>query len=160
MISNRWLPTVLLTLTFALGLSLGYIIRSEFVPRDVEISRQDVEISRRMGPGGGGMGPGRSGFIPPFLFNEVVEELQIAPEKRAKLEGILDEHRNRLESLRQEVIQPKQQAIMDSTRAQLQTILTPDQIRRFMEIRQRMGREGFRRRGPGPPGEPPNQPGF
>ena len=153
MISNRWLPTVLLTLTFALGLSLGYIIRSEFVPNDVEILRRDVEISRRMGPGGGGMGPGRTEFIPPFLFDEMVRELQIAPEQRTKLERILDAHRSQVETLRQEVIHPKQQAIMDSTRAQLQTILTPDQIRRFMEMRQRMGREGFRRRGPGPPGD-------
>lgn len=153
MISNRWLPTVLLTLTFALGLCLGYIIRSEFVPRE-------VEISRRMGPGGFGMGPGRNDFMPPFAFEEMVQELQIKPEERTKLERILDSHRSRIETLRQEVIQPKQQAIMDSTRAQLQTILTPDQIRHFMEIRQRMGREGFPRRGPGPPGGPSNQPGF
>jgi hypothetical protein len=138
---------LLLVLTFALGLSLGYILHSELFPSPFR------DRPFRGGPPGPDMG--RGDLVPPPLYDRLVEELNLTPAQKEEFNRILETHRTSLMALRRDIVQPRQRAIMDSTRSRIETLLTPDQLQRFQAFRQKYRREGFREPPPDRPGPPP-----
>jgi hypothetical protein len=131
--SSRWTATLLLMLTFALGLSLGFIIHSQFFEPSFR------EGPPRMGPAGPGFGGDEP--IPPPLFDRMVDVLELSPEQQDALTRALDENRERLMAFRRDVVAPRQRAMADSVRIRIEEILTPEQMRKFRELRQTMRRE-------------------
>jgi|GEM_PF-6943146 len=159
MLPSRWVPAILLALTFALGLSLGYILRSELFQEPF----REARLMR--GPGRGGPGD----MPPPFVLERLGNELRLSPEQRMVVDKMLETHRMRMNELRDNVIRPRQQAIMDSTRIVLIRTLTPEQMDRFRVLRRNFRPENFRGPGgppfwreeldgpPGPQGPPPEE---
>ena len=136
MISGRWTPALLLTLTFLLGLSLGFIIHSFTMAPSWE-----PPLMGGSGPGGVG------GEIPPPLFDRMVEELGLTQAQQDELDRILEENRVKLQDLRRDVIQVRTRAISDSTRAAIEALMTPEQMRKYRDFRRQMRRNMMR---PGP----------
>lgn len=135
--SNRMTAALLLFLTFALGLSLGFIIHSQLF----------AEGDRRPLRGPGGPNIGREGLLPPQIRERVAEELGLTPDQSEEFDRILENHRQKTLALRQDVIQPRQRAISDSTRLYFERLLTPEQMQRFRRFRQSFRPGQFR----GPP---------
>ena len=141
MISGRWTPALLLTLTFMLGLSLGFIVRGFTMTPSWEPPQMG-------GPGPGGPGPGGPGEeMPPPLFDRMTEELGLTEAQQDELDRILEENRVKLQDLRRDVIQVRTRAISDSTRAAIEALMTPEQMRKYRNFRRQMRRNMMR---PGP----------
>ena len=140
--TGRWTPALLLSLTFLLGLSLGYIIRDT-------VRYDDPRLGPRpeFGPGMGGE-PGAGGPIPLQLIERMASSLELTDDQRTELDRILEDNRQKMISLRQDV-QPRQRAIADSTRMAIEALFTPEQMRRYREFRRnlRLRRPGQGQRG-------------
>ena len=144
--SSRWTAALLLILTFALGLSLGFIIHNQLFS----------EGSRRPPGGPGRPDFGGEGMMPPALRDRVSEELGLTSEQREAFDQILEDHRSQSMALQRDIIRPQMRAISDSTRARVERLLSPDQMRQFDGFRRSYPRDQFR----GPPrGRPEGPPG-
>ena len=141
MISGRWTPVLLLTSTFLLGLSLGFIIRGFAMAPSWEL--QQMGGPGLGGPGGPGPG-GPGGEIPPPLFDRMTEELGLTQTQQDELDRILEENRMKLQNLRRDVIQTRMRAISDSTRAAIEALMTPEQMREYRNFRREMRRNMMR----------------
>jgi hypothetical protein len=93
--------------------------------------------------------------------NRFAREVGLSPEQQIRIDSIMDREAHELRMLRGK-IQPQLDSIIGRTRHQLDSILTPEQRKRAVEIRRRHPRPpgppgAF---GPmeGPPGEPPPGP--
>lgn len=128
MLNGKWTPALLLTLTFLLGLCLGFIIRDPL-----------MGPFRGFQPRGG-----PDGMLPPPLFDQMADELALTSEQQDELDRILEENRLKLQALRRDVLQPQTRAVSDSTRAAVEALLTPEQMQKYREFRRRMrpGRPG------------------
>ena len=154
--SSRWTAGLLLILTFALGLSLGFIVHSQLFTGGGP--RGPGGLGGPGGPRGpGGPSFGDGGLIPPALRDRVTEELGLTQEQSEVFEQILENHRTQVIALRRDIMQPQQRAISDSTRARFERLLTPDQMRRFGAFRQSFRRGQFRGPPRGRPGGPPGR---
>ena len=146
--SERWTAGLLLIVTFALGLSLGFIVHSQlFTSGD----------GRRPPGGPGGPNIGSDGLIPPPLREFINEELDLTPEEREEFDRIFEDHRRQTMVLRRDIIQPQQQTITDSLRARIDRLLSPDQMRRFRAFRQSYRQDQYRGPPRGRPGGPPGR---
>ena len=67
------------------------------------------------------------------MVERVSHNLGLSAEQRTKLAAILDRTHQRFTALRGEV-DPKFEAIRGQTRAEIETILTPEQVTRFREL--------------------------
>ncbi len=145
--SSRWTAGLLLIVTFALGLSIGFIVHSQlFTSGD----------GRRPQGGPGGPNIGREGLIPPPLRERINEELDLTSEQREEFDRIFENHRRQTMVLRRDIILPQQQTLTDSLRARTERLLSPEQMRRFRAFRQSYRQDQFR----GPPrGRPGGRPG-
>lgn len=135
----RWLALLVLALTFVAGGAVGWAV-----------GHRAAGAGWSGGPGGhrGGGGPSRGrGMMPPA----VMERLGLAPAQQHAIDSILDAHRGQVEAFWQG---PGRQlrVILDSTRADVRTVLTPAQ-RALLDSaeqaerarRERMSRERFGR---------------
>ena len=105
--SSRWTAGLLLIVTFALGLSIGFIVHSQlFTSGD----------GRRPQGGPGRPNIGREGLVPPPLRERINEELDLTPEQREEFDRIFEDHRRQTMVLRRDIIQPQQQTLTDSLR--------------------------------------------
>ena len=97
-------------------------------------------------------GPGmfRPGELPPWY-----EELDLTPEQREKITEIFEQGRPLTDSIMREML-PRIRAVTGSIRAEIRSLLTPEQREKLddLEERFRRRRRGFRRGGR-PPIEPP-----
>ena len=104
----------------------------------------------RFGPGGpGGPGGPRRGMLPPPYG-----ALDLSAEQRERIAGILEKSRPRSDSILRESL-PKLEAVMESVRAEIRTVLTAEQQARLDSMphgdrRGRGGRGGFPMGGGGP----------
>lgn len=146
--SSRWTAGLLLIVTFALGLSLGFIVHSQLFTSD---------DGRRPPDGPGGPNIGRDGLIPPPLRERINEDLDLTPEQREEFDRIFEDHRRQTMVLRRDIIQPQQQTLTDSLRARIDRLLSPEQIRRFRAFRQDYRQGQFRGPPRGRPGGPPGR---
>jgi Spy/CpxP family protein refolding chaperone len=91
-----------------------------------------------------------SGAMTPRIVDRLGRKLDLTPDQRVKLTGILTRTHERLEALRAEA-RMKSDAAFDASAAEIEKILTPEQVVKFKAIRARM--EARRRmHGPPPPG--------
>jgi Spy/CpxP family protein refolding chaperone len=63
---------------------------------------------------------------PPRQHPDLLERLDLAPEQRARVDGILERRRAQMEEF-WDRHRPEMQAIADSARAELRSVLTPEQ---------------------------------
>ena len=106
-------------------------------------------------PGGGG---GRGGMNPGQRLAMLTSQLNLTPDQAAKIKGILDESRGKMEELRADTStapedrRGKMMEIRKHENEKIKAVLTPDQVTKFdaMEAQQR-GRMG----GGGAPPPPP-----
>ncbi|MBI4552558.1 MAG: hypothetical protein HY710_09855 [Candidatus Latescibacteria bacterium] len=125
--TSRWTAAVLLVLTFLLGVGVGFFARGPlfFGPR----------------------GPGMEDRMRGRLTNRFAEELKLTPDQRTKVDRILEQSGQKMRALRREVIRPRFEAIADSTRMEIEQVLTPDQKVKFRQLTQKMKQPPPPRRG-------------
>lgn len=153
--TGRWTPALLLSLTFLLGLSLGYITRDTVFSDD---PRRDPRPGRDARPEfGAGMSgtPGPGGLRSPQLVDRMADTLELTEVQREELDRILEDNRLKMMALRRGV-QPRQRAISDSARKAVEALLTQEQMRRLNELRgdMRMRPPRGGQRGGGPRRQP------
>ena len=78
--------------------------------------------------------------------------LGLSPEQEARTREIVERHQPELEAIVQETI-PRVRAVQEAIDREVAAVLTPEQARRFEELKARMPPPGFP--GMGPPGMPP-----
>jgi Spy/CpxP family protein refolding chaperone len=81
---------------------------------------------------------------------DLLERLELTPEQRSRIDGILERRRAEMEEFWDQH-RPTLRAITDSTRAELRALLTPEQREieeRFMEERKAHQKQRDRRRTP------------
>ena len=100
-----------------------------------------------MGPGPGGMRehPERRAELQKRLADRITRDLDLAPDQRTQLEAILPRHAAEFDSLRTEM-DTRLRTLLDSSSADVERILTPEQKSKWAALRQR-----FEDRGPPPP---------
>jgi protein CpxP len=103
--------------------------------------------------GQGGPGQrGRHGGDRHSSLEKTMEQLNLTPEEKAKVQPIIDQATPQIENIRREAMQ-KTKAIVDNAMAQIRPMLTPDQQKKLEDAQneRRGGREGGRggRRGHG-----------
>jgi Spy/CpxP family protein refolding chaperone len=114
----RAIGVALLLLTFAVGGLAGAAAR-QVVTRDVAGSAKgdgcsrDDNRERRLG---------------------IYEDLELTDEQRAGIERIMSERRNQIDALL-EVHEPRMKAIVDSTNAEIQHLLTEEQRVEYAQLR-------------------------
>lgn len=109
-----------------------------------------------MGPGRGvrdggpRMGPGGPGLAPMVMSRRMAQRLGLSADQEDQIRKILDRRHDAADSIMQGVF-PLLRAQLDSTRAEVRRVLTPEQRDRF-DRWSREGREGLFRRFPGDSG--------
>lgn len=147
--TGRWTPALLLSLTFLLGLSLGYITRDTVFSDD---PRRDPRPEFGAGMSGT---PGPGGLRSPQLVDRMADTLELTEVQREELDRILEDNRQKMMALKRGV-QPRQRAISDSARKAVEALLTQEQMRRLNELRgdMRMRPPRGGQRGGGPRRQP------
>ena len=74
----------------------------------------------------------------------MTEELGLTQTQQDELDRILEENRMKLQNLRRDVIQTRMRAISDSTRAAIEALMTPEQMREYRNFRREMRRNMMR----------------
>lgn len=115
--TNRWTAALLLVLTFLLGIGVGFFARG---PIFFGLRGRGMEERMR----------GR-------LTHRFAEELKLTPNQQAQVDQILEKNRRTMTVLRREVIRPRFEAIMDSTRMEIEAILTTEQKTQFKAFTQK-----------------------
>lgn len=109
---------------FGVGLAAGLLIGRRMIPEGV--SGRGVFRSP-MGPAG----IGRAGGPPPgVLLERLTRELDLSPDQRTAVEGVLRASRTRVEQLQRDV-RERFDAEQRSLRAEIREELTPEQQERF-----------------------------
>lgn len=113
-------------------------------------NKQPARERGQGGPGGGRGGPN---------IEMLEKELGLSADQKAKLEPILKAQGQKMQELRdlpQDQRREKGRALREATQKEIEAVLTPDQIKKFGELRQRGG-QGQRGGGggerPAPQGE-------
>lgn len=148
---SRWIAVAVITATFVAGMMVGYavprLMGQEAEQRPATAQRTDRE---RRGE-----------------RHSIFDELNLTPQQQAQRDSILEQGRAKMDAFWKEH-GPAMRTVADSTRAQIDRILTPEQRARVQEWREqrRKQREEWERkngRAPGdrtegrggPPGPPP-----
>jgi Spy/CpxP family protein refolding chaperone len=114
----RAIGVSLLLLTFAVGGLAGAAAR-QVVTRDLPAVHGD---------GGCDRGDSRDRRL------GLYEELELSDTQRSEIERIMNDRRTQIDALL-EVHEPRMKAIVDSTNAEIQSLLTPDQREEFSQLR-------------------------
>ncbi len=87
---------------------------------------------------------GRPPGPPPHLvMREMEERLDLTADQRRQIAGILDRSRDESEALRREV-RPRLEKQMERTRQEIEAVLTPEQRRKFLDLRREQRRRARR----------------
>lgn len=91
-------------------------------------------------------------FAARHIVDRFDRELHLNPQQRVEIQGILDRHRVRMESIMSGV-RPQMRQEIEAANAEIEKVLTPEQRAQFAKMRMRIGpRRGMGR----PPGPPPH----
>jgi Spy/CpxP family protein refolding chaperone len=89
------------------------------------------------------------GFVAGRIVERLDRELHLTPQQKTQVQQILDRHRARIDAITSSV-RPQVRQEIDTTNAEIEKILTPEQRAQFAKMRMRMpGRRGMG--GPPPP---------
>jgi Spy/CpxP family protein refolding chaperone len=106
---------------------------------------------------------GRDRWHSPMGSGRLGDELGLSPQQRAAVDSVMHHRMAQRDSLMSKTF-PVMRALLDSTRADIERLLTPEQKEKFEKLRMRDrsmgGQRGMIGRGPGGPGsmEPPPPP--
>jgi hypothetical protein len=81
------------------------------------------------------------------IVDHLDRSLHLAAQQKIEIQGIIDRHRARMESI-MSGIRPQMRQEIDTANGEIEKVLTPDQRAQFAKMRMHMGP----RRGFGPPG--------
>ena len=134
MSGSRTRVALLLLLTFVAGIAAGVAADRQFAAPPAEASKQADEDHRRDRRGGD------------TTIERFADDLGLTDEQRARIDPILEEMREQMSDLF-EPVRPAYRDLVDSTRARIEAILTPEQVADYRELlerrygRDREGRE-------------------
>jgi Spy/CpxP family protein refolding chaperone len=137
MINSRGRAVVLLGLVFAAGVTGGLVVE-RYALHDV-----------RVGADRGRDGDRRNGES---TIERFADELGVTPEQRASIDPILVRTRERMSGI-YDRYRPEWEAVIDSARAQIEAVLSPEQVEQYRALLEKQGR-GDRNRGRRGEGDP------
>jgi len=146
-----WIAAAVLALTFLAGglagAAVALLARRPAFPHDVRLERIHLpEVPPAPGAPGGPVFYKRLG-------DEFGAELGLDEEQAARVDSLMDIQRQKADSLLGSM-GPRLKALMDSTNADIEALLTDEQRERFHEMQSRRHEVLIRRRvAPGQPGE-------
>src|SRR5687768_18004543 len=106
----------LLAVTFAVGMLAGTAFGRVLSAREPDPAAAAAECEQKRGP------------------HHIFDELDLTPEQRARIDGIMARRRERTDSLWQ-TDGTRIRAAVDSTRAEIRAVLTPDQATEYDRLR-------------------------
>lgn len=125
MSGSRIRVALLLVLTFAAGMAAGVAADRQFGDAaEAEAPKQAEEDQRRDRRGRG------------TTIERFADELGLTTEQRARIDPILEDMRERMSDLF-EPVRPAYRDLVDSTRARIEAILTPEQVADYRELLER-----------------------
>jgi Spy/CpxP family protein refolding chaperone len=145
---SRLVPAVILAGLFVMGFGAGVML-------------DRAVLHHRHGPFAG-MGPGRAGMLSRperraemrrHLADRITDDLSLTLEQRAQLDSILQRREAPFDSLRIEMDR-RLRALLDSSSAEVERILTPEQRDKWVTLRRKFDQPG----GIGGSGGPPPGP--
>ena len=95
-----------------------------------------------------------------FVAGRIVEhldrELHFTPQQKAAVQQIIDQHRARIDAI-SAAVRPQMRQEIEATNAEIEKVLTPEQLTKFRDLHMRMMQRHNSRRGPHgmTPGVPP-----
>jgi len=119
----RLVGIVLLLVTFAAGVFSGVALERRVGQRAAELEPQAKAQPEEHVHGGR-----------PHHHRHIIDQIDLTPEQRAKVDSILQVGRQRLDAFWKET-GPSYRALVDSTRAQVRAIMTPEQRAQYDELR-------------------------
>lgn len=130
--TSRVRVALLLAITFLAGMAAGVAADRQFTsdPR-VETTKQGREEARRDRRGGG------------TTIERFADEIGLSERQRADIDLILDDTREQMSDLF-EPVRPRYREIIDSSRARIEALLTPEQVEEYRRLLDR-GHRGDRR---------------
>ena len=126
---SRARVVMLLALTFSAGLAIG-IGGSRLL---AEESRESPANERAVSVRDGDRSRDRSRIEPRFAIERHADELELTEAQRAQIEVILADVRAEMDTIMSE-IRPRFREVYRSARADIESLLTPDQAHRYGEI--------------------------
>lgn len=136
--TSRTRVALLLAITFVAGMAAGVAadrqLRSDAPPQASKQAREDHRKDRR----GGGT-----------TIERFADELGLTQQQRDRIDPILEDAREGMSELF-EPVRPAYRALVDSTRARIEAVLTPEQVTQYRSLLEReYGDRDDRRRGEG-----------
>lgn len=123
--SSRTRVTLLLAITFIAGLAAGVAVDRQLLSqRGHEASKQAQEDHRR------------DRGVRGSTIERFADELGLTEEQRSEIDPILEETRERMSELF-EPVRPMYRDLVDSTRARIEAVLTPDQVAEYRRLLER-----------------------
>jgi Spy/CpxP family protein refolding chaperone len=107
----------LLAVTFAVGMLAGTAFGRVLSAREPDAAAAAAECEQKRGP------------------HYIFDELDLTPEQRARIDGIMARRRERTDSLWR-TDGTRIRAAVDSTRAEIRAVLTPDQATEYDRLRE------------------------
>ena len=121
---SRTRVALLLLLTFVAGMAVGIVADRQLGAGTAEAPKQADEDHRRDRRGGG------------TTIERFADELGLTTEQRARIDPILEQARERMSELF-EPVRPAYRELIDSTRARIEAVLTPEQVADYRELLER-----------------------
>ncbi|MFW6084449.1 MAG: hypothetical protein ACODAA_04490 [Gemmatimonadota bacterium] len=132
--TSRTRVALLLVLTFAAGMAAGVAadrqLRSDAGDETTKQLREDDRKDRRGGKA---------------TIERFADELGLTEEQRARIDPILEDAREGMSELF-EPVRPAYRALVDSTRARIEAVLTPEQVTQYRSLLDREYGDRDRRR--------------
>ena len=123
--SSRTRVALLLAITFVAGMAAGVAADRQLRPEpDDETSKQVREDDRKDRRGGR------------TTIERFADELGLTEEQRARIDPILEDAREGMSELF-EPVRPAYRALVDSTRARIEAVLTPEQVTQYRSLLER-----------------------
>ncbi|HEX6371800.1 MAG TPA: hypothetical protein VF006_22955 [Longimicrobium sp.] len=113
----RMAGMALLAVTFAVGMLAGTAFGRVLSAREPNARTAAAECEQKRGP------------------HHIFDELELTPEQRTRIDGIMARRRERTDSL-WKTDGTRIRAAVDSTRAEIRAVLTPDQAVEYDRLRQ------------------------
>lgn len=125
MARSRWIALAVLSAVFLAGAAVG-------AAAFTMLTRTRQEQPQRPGPGG----PRTSRGNGPSIF----DQMELTAAQKAAMDSIMEKRRREMDAFWKQH-NPEVRAIVDSARAEVDRLLTPEQRQKFEEFRERRRRE-------------------
>ena len=123
--SSRTRVALLLAITFVAGMAAGVAADRQLRPDPGEDASKQVREDHRKDRRGGGA-----------TIERFADELGLTDEQRARIDPILEDTREGMSELF-EPVRPAYRALVDSARARIEAVLTPEQAAQYRSLLER-----------------------